>query len=341
MNLKKLVLLALSLFIFSGCADSNDPQPEAKKFIKSSYDIEQCNKESYTQDDLHQYKQLIKDGEIQGYNCVGLYYMRQKEYQKAEEYFNQGKEKGSIESYAQLGSLYSNFYDKKDDAIYYYLDAAKHGHAKSMHNLGVIFDQRFDYETALEWYNKSYATGDTYSLLAIGTIYLKQKKLKKAIETFEKVGQLGDSNGYYNLGILYKNNTEIKNYTKSKEYFHKCLDLGNAICAGGIGTVYENEKNYDKAIEWYKKGFELGSKESVVRLGVLYDEILKDYDKAIYWYTIGSEKLQCSSCANNLGYLYESVLKNKKEAKKWYERAIKLGSWRAARSLKRLEKENE
>ena len=342
MNLKKLILLALSLFIFSGCANSNDPQPEEKQFIKSSYDIDQCNKESYTQDDLNQYQQLIKDGEIQGYNCVGLYYIRQKEYQKAEEYFNQGKEKGSIESYALLGSLYSHYYDKKDDAIYYYLDAAKHGHAKSMHNLGVIFDQRFDYETALEWYNKSYEAGILYSFYAIGHVYLKQKKFQKAIEIFEKVGKLGEPRGYHSIALMYIDGEPIVNYDKAIEYYNKAIKGGDINSIWGLGILYEKQfNNYNKAIELYEKAYNLGSKESITRLGLIYEDIFKDYDKAIYWYTKGYENLQSSGCANNLGYLYHKVYNDYPKAKKWYEKAIKLGSSTAINNLRDLEKENE
>ncbi|RXJ97665.1 tetratricopeptide repeat protein, partial [Halarcobacter ebronensis] len=134
-----------------------------------------CNKDTYTTQDLDTYNQLIKDGEIQGYNCIGLYYMRAKDYDKAEEYFNKGKDKGSIESYAQLGSLYSSFLNDKEKAIEYYTIAANKGHGKAAHNLGVIYDKRFNFKEAIKWYEKSFEKGDTFSLLAIGHIYRKQK----------------------------------------------------------------------------------------------------------------------------------------------------------------------
>ncbi|WP_044417131.1 tetratricopeptide repeat protein [Halarcobacter anaerophilus] len=195
---RTLLFLALIILLFSACTD------EKTELKKSNYDIKQCNKETYSNKDLEEYNQLIEDGEIQGYNCVGLYYMREKDYKKAKEYFNKGKDKGNIESYTQLGSLYSNFLNNKEKAIEYYTIAANNGEAKAAHNLGVIYDKRFAYKEALKWYEKSFNAGDTYSLLAMGTIYLNQNNLKKAIDTFEKVGDLGDSKGYYNLGILYR-----------------------------------------------------------------------------------------------------------------------------------------
>lgn len=309
----------------------------AQTIKKEDYPISQCNKQTYTQEDLKEYKSLIEIGEIQGYNCVGLYYMRAKDYDKAKEYFNKGKEKGSIESYAQLGSLYSNFLNDKDEAINYYTYAAKKGHVKSAHNLGVIYDKKFVYDKALKWYEKSwyeksFKEGDTYSLLAMGTIYLKQNNLEKAIKIFEKVGELGKSDGYYNLGILYRKNKKIKDLEKAKIYFEKCLDLGNAICAGGMGTVYEDLEDYENAIKWYTKGFELGSKESVTRLGLIYVEKLKDYETAIKWYKKGFEELKCVDCLTNLGSLYANN-GNYNKALIWYEKSSELGSLKATYNL--------
>lgn len=147
----------------------------AQTIKKENYPIFQCNKNIYTKEDLEDYKSLIQLGETQGYNCIGLYYMRKNDYDKAKEYFNKAKEKGSIESYAQLGSLYSNFLNDKDEAIKYYTYAANKGHGKAAHNLGVIYDKKFAYSKALKWYEKSFKKGDTYSLLAIAHIYRKQK----------------------------------------------------------------------------------------------------------------------------------------------------------------------
>lgn len=319
LSIKPLFIIVFFSLLLTSC--TND-KVELKK---STYDIKQCNKKIYIKEDLADYKRLISDGEIQGYNCVGLYYMRDKDYKKAEEYFTKGKEKGSIESYLQLGSLYSNFLNKKDKAIEYYKIATNNGKEKAAHNLGVIYDKKFQYKEALKWYEKSFEKGDIYSLLAIGTVYLKQEKLKKAIDTFIQVGELKESRGFYNLGILYRKNKKIKDLDKSKEYFEKCLNLGNADCAGGIGTVYEDLKDYEKAIEWYKKGFELKSKDSVSRLGFIYWEVLKDNQKAIYWFKKGYEKLDCISCLASVGNIYAVSLKDYDNAIKWYKKASNLG----------------
>jgi uncharacterized protein len=317
-----------SLFLFLTACSAKEVELK-----KSTYDIAQCNKESYTPDDLKSYKALIDQGELQGYNCVALYYSRKDDLKTAEKYFKKGAEKGSIESYAQLGSLYSSAFGQPNKAIPYYTTAANAGHIKATHNLGVEYDRQLNYKQALKWYQKAADMGNTYSLLAVATVYLKQNKTQKAIETFEKVGELGDSLGYYNLGILYRKNNAIKDLDIAKGYFEKCLNLGNPDCAGGIGTVYEDKKDYNKAIEWYKKGFALGSKDSILRLGFFYWEVKKDYKQAIYWFEQGHEKLHCVSCIVAIGNIYEKSLKDYVQAIKWYKLAYQEGDSRAAYNI--------
>ncbi|RXJ99657.1 hypothetical protein CRU98_06420 [Arcobacter sp. CECT 8986] len=327
LSIKSLFILIIFSMLLASCRD------EKVELKKSIYDIKQCNKRIYTKEDLEDYKKLIKDGEIQGYNCVGLYYMRDKDYKKAEEYFNKGKEKGSIESYLQLGSLYSNFLNEKDKAIEYYKIAANNGKEKAAHNLGVIYDKRFQYKKALKWYEKSFEKGDTYSLLAMAHIYRKQEKYEKAIETFKEAAKLGELGAYHSLGVFYRKEKLFKDDKKGLDYYKKGYELGSGLCAAALGTYYEEDlKDYEKAIEWYKKGLELGSEESVNRLGFIYWEVLKDNQKAIYWFKKGYEELDCISCLASVANVYT---KNKDYEKsiKWYELAYKKGNDKAAYNL--------
>lgn len=117
--IKKSLLISLSITILN-----------AQELKKSNYDIKE-------------YKKLINQGELQGYSCAGIYYVRQGNFKEAINYFNKGKEKGSIESYAQLGSLYSSFLYDKVKAVENYKIAANAGDGKSAHNLGVYYYRNF------------------------------------------------------------------------------------------------------------------------------------------------------------------------------------------------------
>jgi len=306
----------------------------AQELKKSEYDINQCIKIEYTKEDIKKYKELIQEGELQGYSCAGIYYMRQGDFKEAINYFSKGKEKGSIESYAQLGSLYLSFLHNENKAVKNFKVAANAGHGKSAHNLGVYYYKNFKYDEAYKWFMKSYETGDLNSLLSIGLMYDQQKKYTESIKIYKKVGELGEPEGYRSLGILFIKNKDVKNDKEGIKYLKKCYEMGYGLCAAGLGTYYEeNKKDYKKAIKWYKKGFELKNEKSTSRLGLLYAEVLKDFNKSIYWYKKCYEKFNYSGCATDIGYTYQIDLKDYKKAEKWYKIGYKLGSGKAANNL--------
>ncbi|PHO16809.1 hypothetical protein CPU12_13730, partial [Malaciobacter molluscorum LMG 25693] len=237
-SIKKLIILiTLSIIILN-----------AQELKKSKYDINKCIKITYTKEDIKKYKKLIEEGEIEGYSCAGIYYARQGNFDEAINYFNKGKEKGSIESYAQLGSLYSSFLHDYKKAVKNYKVAANAGHGKAAHNLGVYYYKNFKYDEAYKWFMKSYETGDLNSLLSIGLMYIDQKKYNEAIETFKKVGELGEPRGYYELGTFYQLNKDMQDKEKGIKYYKKCYEMEYGLCAAAIGEYYEEDKkDYKKA----------------------------------------------------------------------------------------------
>lgn len=371
-NFKLLSSLFLVLLTITSCSQAR--QSNINYVLKTDFDLDTCKKKSYTKDDLIKYEKLIKDGEIQGYNCVGIYYIHtSKDYKKAEKYFKQGIKAGNVESYYQLGSLYSAFMDKDpDDIIEQYKKAANKGHTLAMHNLGVQYYKQTKYDEAIKWYTKSANSGDNYSLEAIGHAYRMKGDLDKARDTFFKLAvEKKDPQGYYDLGVFYSKNNKYKDLKKSKEYFLKCAELGDPDCYGSIAAGYENRKDYKNAIKWYKRGFEAGGKRSTSRLAYMFND-LKEYDKSIYWYKRCYYELEHLGCAFNLGYVYEQTkdydnalkwfllvhnnndsdgtlkvarvyekyLKDYKNAEIWFKKALgtKKNDKRAKRGLKRLKK---
>ena len=329
---KILSSIFIILLTLSSCTNTN--KKNVQYVLKTNYDLEKCKKKTYTNDDLLKYKNLVKQGEIQGFNCIGIYYIKAKQdYKKAQEYFKKGIKAGSIESYYQLGSLYSTFM-KKDfkDIIKAYKQAANKGHTLAMHNLGVQYYNQAKFKDAIYWYTKSANSGDNYSLEALGHTYRMKGDLEKARQIYLKLGlEKKDPQGYKNLGIFYSKNNKYKDLKKSDEYFLKCFELGKVNCAASIAQGYEEKKDYKNAIKWGEKGFEAGSTRAVQRLALLYIK-LKDYDKAIYWYKRCYKELDYLNCSLSLGIVYKD-LKDYKNAIKWYKIGHERGDYRATQNL--------
>ncbi|MCP4970003.1 MAG: hypothetical protein GY932_05340, partial [Arcobacter sp.] len=70
--MKTLIIFIITLLITS-CSIAKQ---ENIKVVKTNYDIEKCKKKNYTEEDLKQFEELIKNKEIQGYNCAGIYYIK-------------------------------------------------------------------------------------------------------------------------------------------------------------------------------------------------------------------------------------------------------------------------
>ncbi len=146
--------------------------------------------------------------------------------------------------------------------------------AKTLGNIGVIYDEHKDYQKALDYYFKALRIDEKLAR-------------KKGIAT--KLG---------NIGLVYKNQAASKPitlankiiidslYRKALNYYFKALkidkEIGNQInieiWLGNIGVVYDEQKDYNKALNYYfmalKIAEQLDDKSGVARqsnnIGLLY-----------------------------------------------------------------------
>ena len=105
------------------------------------------------------------------------------------------------------------------------------------YNLGLIFDEKHDYENSLEWH-------------------------RKAIEIKRQSSRIDASLGYnYNsLANVYQ---KTGDYKRAEEYYQKALHLWEkiygenhldlAMCWNNLGCLYEIEKDYSRALDCYEK----------------------------------------------------------------------------------------
>lgn len=137
---------------------------------------------------------------------------------------------------------------KFDEAEKYYLRLLHHlssddpDIARCYHGLGNVTDEKGDYDSSLEWHQKS--------------LDLRKKSLK------EDHPHLAPS--YISIGCAYFNKAD---YEKARESFNKAYDIIKkafgeshpdiAMCLNNIGCVYEREKNYSKALDCHKEALEI------------------------------------------------------------------------------------
>ena len=212
-----------------------------------------------------------------------------------------------INLYNSIGEIYERH--SLDSALIFFKKALnislntknKPNIADIYNNIGLIYEDKFEYDTAL----LNYSNSEKYCKLLNDT--------------------MGLANVYSNIGGVYKSRS---NYDKALSYHNKSLELrkkindnyGMAANYHNIATIYVGRSKYDEGIEYYYKAVEINKKEKNLQwlannysaLGNAYqykgvhDSTVVYYKKAIDLYKKLNNDRGVSLIYNNLAFLYTS-----------------------------------
>lgn len=207
-----------------------------------------------------------------------------------------------------LNRLSINFWYKDTDKAYDYtkraLDEAnrlnfKRGMAVSNNLMGVVFDIKSEFDSALFYYNKS-------------VIYSRETGyLKILASAYNNIGMVHKNRGNYSLAI--------RAYLDALRIFEKQnieKEIGNTY--NNLGLVYYDMKQYNTALDFHQKSLAIREKikdkygvgASLTNLGLTYSE-LNDKEKSLDYYLrslrikeeIG-DKYGLGILLNNLSLIY-------------------------------------
>ncbi|CAF1319918.1 unnamed protein product [Adineta ricciae] len=176
------------------------------------------------------------------------------------------------------------------------------------HNLGNMAFQKGDYDSSLQWYNKS-------------------------LEIWNRTLEANDpllATSYNNIGLVYDDQNDSK---KALEMYEKALQIWKqkfgenhanvAKCYNNIGVIYRKEKNYHTALNYYQKALtilqkllpvdhpDLGSPHSCIANIYYY---IGEYDLALHYHeqahriklkTLPSQHSSIANTLENIGLVYE------------------------------------
>ena len=238
--------------------------------------------------------------------------------------------KGIAISFHQLG-VFNYFKSNLELSLSYYTNALElwkqvfppeggKWAAKTLSNIGGIYNQQSNYIIALDFYGKAIKIfedlNDKKSCATVygnvANIYNNQANYPKALEHYLKALTIAEefqdkvaiARHLSNIGVLYK---DLEDNAKALEYLMKALKISEEINdiegignrTSNIGIVYFNQKKYEKALENYEQALKiaekLGDKKGIAsragNIGVVYKfqaELTKDplakknfYDKAL------------------------------------------------------------
>jgi signal transduction histidine kinase len=267
------------------------------KYIAKNYDYTYSYDSSiyYLDKAITKYKELLQEGSVSKEFCykklgyckaqMGKQLLRQGQYDKSLDYMYDGlRDYDQINDYrgqAKIHNNIGNIYNFNQDYENAYLEykktirlAEKAGKVKSfkmvLTNIGVIFLNKNEYDSALYYFNKSLQ-----------------------IYTFKKKNYNSISGLYNNIGLIFK---KQKQYDSALVYFNRSIDLlkeinneiGVVKAKANIGITYIEMKRYTSAKKIllealkYSKSNKMGetTKEIYLGLSVIAKET-NDYKNAL------------------------------------------------------------
>lgn len=199
------------------------------------------------------------------------------------------------------------------------------------HNLGMVANAKREYDTSLEWYQKSLEflqqhcswnyirKGITHN--AIGNVYRNKPDYNRALESYKKAASLfklvHDENHpyvasfYNNIGIVYY---EQKKYIEALAFYDKSLAIkkkyhspDHLILSGlydNIGIVHRHLGQYDLALEHYKRALKIRLKS----FSPQHPDIATSYMNMAKIYEVKEDLEQALSLFQKALAIHESLL---------------------------------
>ena len=298
------------------------------------------------------YEEAVKNGSISAYFYLGLMYEMgygaDQDPDKAYEYFIFSSDYGISDATNEIGYMYDTglLNDESNGELAYtwYLKAADAGNTMAMNNIGLIFEEKGDYESAKKWYLYAAVNNNVSSMRNLGWLYYNgylsgNPDYENAFTWFKKAANTGDANAIAVIGNMYIEGLGVtKSYENAKECFDYLVESGNATYFDyySLGYLYRNgfgvQADIDEAVKLYETASNLGYTRASEELGFMYYDgidIDKDYFKAYFYLARAAENDDASAKVFKiLGDMFfdgNGVAMDEDAAKKNYQTAVDMG----------------
>jgi len=206
----------------------------------------------------------------------------EQDFKEALEWYWKAVDKDNIDAWVNLGILYNfgqgverNF----NHATTLHIKAAIFENKWATKN--IIFYPKVKGTTpnlkeAMAWFKEAAEHGDAGAMNNVGLLYeargIEEWDRKEAITWYKKAADLGNADAMYRLGSIYEHGIFMEKREFEEEaasWYKKAAELGNADAMCRIGSnLYSKEQEQEEAISWFRKAADLGNTNAMVALGV-------------------------------------------------------------------------
>jgi tetratricopeptide (TPR) repeat protein len=228
-----------------------------------------------------------------------VYYEKNKDYPKAEEFARKAVEEepnnweahiylaqalAQQEKFSQAAEAFTRARevapeDKKDTAY-----AIHRSFYVTNYNKGITANSTMNYEEAVDFFLKAVAVmpEDAKGHVNLGVAYSMMHDTQKALEAFKSGTEAdpGSADAWRNLGITYQS---LGQFGNAREAFTKVVELApeDPDAMFSLGDMYFNEKDFEKALEFYTSAAELRPDDAALQYQIGATNFsLEDYANA-------------------------------------------------------------
>tara|TARA_A200000113_G_scaffold186846_1_gene174120 strand:+ start:6145 stop:7026 length:882 start_codon:yes stop_codon:yes gene_type:complete len=214
---------------------------------------------------------------------------------------------------------------------------AEQGSGNDSYKLGLIYEERGDYEAAEKWYRAGVFYENHLSALALYSLGESGKRKIENIELYKGLGlktlqerATTYGSAAYELSQLYQTGLHLQ---KDKELAFKWLlkadAMGERKAALELGSIYLSgfyqTVDTARALSYFKRAYELGAIDAARPIALIYASgSYKNMDEALKYWRIAAENGDALSM-RDIGNYYARSKGDKAEALKWYEKAAQAG----------------
>jgi TPR repeat protein len=149
-------------------------------------------------------------------------------------------EKGDVDAMVRLGeslNLAGPYEDISLESFYWSKMAADRGSTSGMIDVGHFYlthSERYDYDSALYWYNKAITLGSTVAMEILGQMYIQgydgEKDFDKGWNLLLEAAKRDPASGYYSMGLLYEYGDGVPvDKSKALKYYKLSAKNGSEI----------------------------------------------------------------------------------------------------------------
>ena len=195
-----------------------------------------------------------------------------------------------VEFSAMAGDLEQGLaaYNKQnyEEAMNWWVIAAKQGNADAQYNLGVMYDNGRgvpqDYKEAAKWYQLAAMQGHASAQHNLGVMYEVGRGIpqddSEAVRLYQLAANQGNASAQLNLGYMYAHGRGVpQDDSEAVRLFQLAANQGNDVAQLNLGNRFSIGKgvpqNYSEAKKWYSLAAEQGNQAAKDKLDSLPDKI--------------------------------------------------------------------